>query len=382
MKIMDGKTIFSILEKIYRLGTKASHTRTLAGIEPLDPKYSRFLKGGWATEEIKTRFLYLNAVLDQGSDMVGTREFLRRVTNELYSMGINFLHHPEKFLSNTYVVEQVVWRVHDIVKAERTQWAEEFLDNPDAYNLLLVFGERVTQVLSHIVVSWGLPLAIIQKATARYGSLLQMLDSYNTAEQMVRAIKSDRAFGLGKAIGDKACHLFCKWVVDEENLLPLVPGRAGWSKNSYEIPVDSNVGRVLIMSGVAGYFCGNDELRKQQVLQPHDNRGVYIRATNLRQCKVSNTAPLDKANSLTSIRRLYASRLRTITLPKFLNVCIETIAKSLGAEPRVAYLDDGLLKIALTWCRNGDYRCEQGCPLKNECWAFNEYPDALAKYHT
>ncbi|QUL99222.1 MAG: hypothetical protein IMF26_03980 [Candidatus Fermentithermobacillus carboniphilus] len=380
--MMDGNTVFSILDKIYRLGTKSSDTRTLDGIEPLDPKYSRFFKGGWATEEIKTRFLYLNAVLDQGSDMVGTREFLRRVTNELYSMGIDFLHHPEKFLSNTYVVEQVVLKVHDIVKAERARWAQEFLDNPDAYNLLLVFGERVTQVLSHIVVSWGLPLAIIQKATARYGSLLQMLDSYDTAEQMVAAIKSDRDFGLGKAIGDKACHLFCKWVVDEENLLPLVPGRAGWSKNSYEVPVDSNVGRVLVMSGIAAYFCGDDELRRQQVLQPKPDGRIYIRATNLRRCKVCKTAPLDEANSLASIRRLYASRLQTITLPKFLNVCVETIAAGLGEEPRIAHLDDGLLKVALTWCRNGDYRCKEGCALKDECWAFNEAPDAMAKYHT
>lgn len=378
----NNNTAFSILDKVYKLGIESADTRTLDDIDPLDAKYQRFLKGGWAPEEIKARFLYLNAVLDQGSDMVGTRELLRRVTNQLYSMGIDFLHHPEKLLSNTYVVEQVVLRAHDGVKSERAQWAKEFLDNPDTYNLLLVFGERVTQVLSHIVISWGLPLAIIQKATARHGSLLQMLDSYKTAEQMVAAIKFDRDFGLGKAIGDKACHLFCKWVVDEEGLLPLEPGKPGWSRNSYEVPVDSNVGRVLVMSGVAAALCGEDELKNQKVLQPDADGRIYIRATNLRACRVKNTAPLTESDALACIRRLYASRLQTITLPKFLNVCVETIASASGQEARIAHLDSGLLKVALTWCRNGDYRCEEGCPLKDECWACNEAPDALAKYHT
>lgn len=379
---MDSETAFTILEKAYRLGLQSGDTRTLEDLEPLNPKYSRFFSGGWAPEEIKARFLYINAVLDQGSDMIGTREFLRRVTNELYSMGIDFLHSPEKFLSNTYVVEQVVLRVHDQVRCARADWASEFLDNPETYNLLLVFGERVTQVLSHIIVSWGLPLAIIQKASARHGSLLQMLDSYTTAERMIEAIKTDRDFGLGKAIGNKACHLLCKWLVDEQSLLPLDANRPGWTKNSYEVPIDSNVGRVLVMSGVAGWYCG-DQLERQEVIQPQNDGRFYIRATNLRNCTVTHTQPLESAHALSTVQRLFASRqIKRISLPRFLNVCIEEIANKLETEPRVACLDDGLLAIALNWCRNRDYRCNDGCPLKCECWAYNEFPDALGAYYT
>jgi len=368
---------------IYREGLLHPDARTLDDLEPLDPKYSRFLSGGWAAEEIKARFLYLNAVLDQGSDMVGTREFLRRVTNELYGMGIGFLHYPEKLLANTYVAEQVVARTHAVVKTERQAWAAEFLDNPDTYNLMLVFGERVTQTLSHIVVSWGLPLAIIQKATAKHGSLLQMLDAYGTAERMVEAIKSDREYGLGKAIGDKACHLLCKWLVDEQALLPLNAARPGWSKASYEVPVDSNVGRVLVMSGVAAAYCGGDQLERESVIQQDPGGSIYIRATNLRRCRVVGTEPLGDADCLQAVQRLFGSaQMRSITLPRFLNAAIEAISSELGTEARVAHLDDGLLRIALTWCRNRDYRCAAGCPLRPACWAANENPAALRTYHT
>lgn len=367
---------------IYREGLLHPDARTLDDLEPLNPKYSRFLLGGWASDEVKARFLYLNAVLDRGSDMVGTREFLRRVTNELYGMGISFLHHPERFLSNTYVAEQVIARAHEHVKKARQAWAEEFLDNPDTYNLMLVFGERVTQILSHILVSWGLPLAIIQKAIAKHGSLLQMLDSYRTAERMAEAIKSDREYGLGKAIGDKACHLLCKWLVDEQALLPLSADRPGWSKASYEVPVDSNVGRVLVMSGVAAAYCGEDQLEREGVIQREDG-SVYIRATNLRKCRVVGTEPLGDTDCLQAVQRLFGSRqIKSITLPRFLNAAIEEISIELSTEARVAHLDDGLLRIALTWCRNGDYRCSAGCPLRQACWAANENPEALKTYHT
>ncbi len=41
-----------------------------------------------------TRYLLVNAVLDQGPDMMGVRELLKRVTTGLYRREIRIFHHP------------------------------------------------------------------------------------------------------------------------------------------------------------------------------------------------------------------------------------------------------------------------------------------------
>ena len=53
--------------------------------------------------------------------------------------------------------------------------------------------------------------------------------------------------GMGKSIGNKACHLLVKWLIYSYKLIQSEDNK--WSQNSYEIPFNSNAGRVLFMTG-------------------------------------------------------------------------------------------------------------------------------------
>lgn len=382
---MDPQGIESIFRKAHELGKRSQDPRTLDDVVAFDPKFTEFKAPEWDVKELKTRFLYVNAVLDQGSDMIGTREFLRCVTNRLYEMGIRFLHHPEEFMVNTPFIEPVIKQVHSEVAKERESWAKEFLEKPQNYNLLLVSGERVTQVLPHVLFSWGLPLAMIQKTILRHGSLIQWLDQHKSAQTMSDRLKDDPEFGLGKAIGNKACNLLTKWLVDTHEILPLRT-KNGWSKNSFEIPIDSNIGRVFVMSGVASFYLG-DEILSKNVLQQKSNGSVYIRATNLRDREVQCFLPFKKEYVFDVIREAYNARFRKITFPRFLNVWADFLADD--TEPRISILDDGFMNIALNWCRNRSPGCDgrydsnnEPCPLRAHCLAYNEKREMLTTYYT
>jgi hypothetical protein len=111
------------------------------------------------------------------------------------------------------------------------------------------------QVLGYAVYRWGVPLAVpylLEKDLTKNNQqstepLVDFLESFDSSEKMSQEIKDDERYGLGKAIGDKAAHLFAKWYIQTFSLCR--KNDVNWGKLSYEVPFDSNVGRVLFRTG-------------------------------------------------------------------------------------------------------------------------------------
>jgi len=104
--------IFELILKIAEVGREHPSQPQLIRIEPFRNYFNA--KGsivqakldnrdGCCTRrELLTRFLVLNAVLDQGPDLEGVRDLLIQVTNSLYLNEIRFLHTPLNFFNLSY----------------------------------------------------------------------------------------------------------------------------------------------------------------------------------------------------------------------------------------------------------------------------------------
>ena len=103
---------------------------------------------------------------------------------------------------------------------------------------------------------------------------------------MSRKLKKHKKYGLGKAIGDKAAHLFAKWLVYTYPITRKIADPP-WGKYSFELPLDSNAGRVLFRTGYLQRWVSLDNLRDYKVIQKREKVN-YIRVTNIRKKAVSN----------------------------------------------------------------------------------------------
>jgi len=167
--------------------------------------------GPWTRRELITRFLLLNAVLDQGPDIEGLRQLLIKVTNELYQREVRILHRPLDFFKELGISIDKICTVHEGIKKVRAPiWAKENQSNPEKYNL---FMDNSKQVLNYAVFRWGVPLCVPLILEKDGKTLIDYLERCNSAELMSKEIKDNERYGLGKAIGDKAGHLFAKWYV-------------------------------------------------------------------------------------------------------------------------------------------------------------------------
>ncbi len=157
-----------LVEAIARVGRANASLPALGEVEPL---YHFFLPdghldrsrlddrdGSCTRREILLRFLVLNAVIDQGPEMVGVRMLLVGVTNELYRKEIRFLHRPLAFFQELGIAIEQILEKHKSIKGVRAAvWAAENQTNPERYNL---FMDNTKQSLSYAVFRWGVPLAL------------------------------------------------------------------------------------------------------------------------------------------------------------------------------------------------------------------------------
>lgn len=188
--------------------------------------------GACTRRDLILRFLVLNAVLDQGPDIAGVRKMLTDVTNMLYRREVRFLHRPAAFFEELGLAVDQILEEHQNVKDLRAvRWAEENKSNAVRYNL---FMDNSRQVLNYAIFRWGVPLALpvlLHKDCKDEDHLPTVLsnylETYSSAEAMSQMLKDHERYGLGKAIGDKACHLFAKWAVSSFRLTkrtdPYVP---------------------------------------------------------------------------------------------------------------------------------------------------------------
>jgi hypothetical protein len=281
-----------------------------------------------------------------------------------------------------------ILKKHQSVKELRAEkWGAANKSNPSKYNL---FMDNTKQVLNYAVFRWGVPLALpylLEKdalENKRDSALTDHLESFPSAEIMSREIKDHNRYGLGKAIGDKACHLFAKWMVRGFHLTHKTDNPA-WGAFSFEVPFDSNAGRVLWRTGYLLGWASEGDYQNWQVVQRHGGKGGkhYIRVTNIRgrgathgindeireidrNIAVNHLMTHKKAPQKVEIQRIQHALL------------FKNKSRDLGP----AEFDEGLIHIGTKYCFNhGKPNCHS-CPVKALCQGYQNRKGLIEDYRT
>lgn len=388
-----------LIESIASIGKKYNSCPELALITPfhhyfnsnnsLDRSKLDLRDGSCTRRELLARFLLLNAVIDQGPDIIGVRKLLTDVTNELYLNEIRFIHRPAAFFEEIGIAVDQILEVHETVKKLRSlNWARDNQSRASKYNL---FMDNTYQVLNYAIFRWGVPLALpllldkdVSSEESRPTVFIDYLESWPSAEEMSNQIKSNVRYGLGKAIGNKACHLFAKWYVTSFGLTRRID--KGWGPFSYEAPFDSNAGRVLWRTGFFLNWATEEEYRKNEVIQIGRGKGGvnYIRVTNIRGMKASVNIPdylmpiyKDIAVNLLRSHKKSPKKIEIQRIPSaFL---IYSHGKT-GYS--IADLDEGLIYIGTKFCYNHDRPLCGSCPISNYCAGYQYSGHLISEYRT
>ncbi|MEW6410475.1 MAG: hypothetical protein AB1488_10280 [Nitrospirota bacterium] len=352
------------------------------------------IDGLWTRREILARYLLVSAVLDQGPDIEGVRLLLKDVVNTLYKKEIRIFHKPLDFFKELGVSIDEILEKHKSVKTIRANiWARENKSNPNKYSLFFAPNQQFTsttkQVLDYAIYRWGVPLCVplllerdLQKNLLESSEpLVDYIESWNSAEIMSQQIKDNERYGLGKAIGDKAGHLFAKWYI---HTLGLVKRRDhSWGYLSYELPFDSNAGRVLFRTGFLLNCADLSNYKDWNVIQEGKGKGGehYIRVTNIRGKKSDDFSSLkDIMDSYASICIKYLMvrkrRPSKIEIQQIPNVLL------LGTDYGIGDLDDGLIHIGTNYCFNHNKpRCSQ-CLIQELCMGYKSNKKLIMDYRT
>jgi hypothetical protein len=270
-------------------------------------------------------------------------------------------------------------------------WAKLNNSKPSKYNLFFTQSQRgivPTKVLDYAIHRWGTPLAMILLLEKEHEQsiepLVEYLERYESVELMAKGLKDNEKFGLGSAIGYKACHLFAKMYVSRFNLNKRKD--SGWTGISYEVPFDSNAGRVLFRSGFLTKIATIDYYKKCNVIQEGKGKEGknYIRVTNLRGIKVSLCDELKKEYDDLVINYLKVNKKPTkkVEIQRIPNLLIKIINNEENKNYSIADFDDGLIYIGTNFCFNhNDPKCEN-CPIKDLCVGYNEDNMLIDNYRT
>jgi len=290
------KFIYEITKTLCELGTKNRETPPLHMVEPFKHYFSKNGKlkydeldqydGSFTRREILARYPLVSVVLDQGSDTRGVSELLKDVTTNFYRREIRIFHRPLDFFRELGISIDEILVCHESIKGIKAEdWARENNSTAQKYNLFFAQSMRgvisTKQVLDYSVHRWGVPLYVplllekdFQKTKKETSQpLIDYLESYESAEIMAQQLKDNERYGLGSAIGDKACHLFAKIYT---SILRLVKHRVkdtGWSGISYEVPFDSNAGRVLFRTGFLLELAPLKDYENWNVIQKGKGKG-------------------------------------------------------------------------------------------------------------
>ncbi|MCM8772276.1 MAG: hypothetical protein NC922_04270 [Candidatus Omnitrophica bacterium] len=352
--------------------------------------------GKFKRREIFTRYLLLNVVLDQGPDIVGIRELLKNVVNQLYRNEIQILHSPIDFFREMGISIDEIVEKHQEIKNIRSQiWAKEVNSSPSKYNLFFTQSQRgivsTKQVLDFAVHRWGVPLCCFyllekdleKQSKTSYQPFVDWIESFKSAEFMANQIKNDERYGLGSAIGDKACHLFTKFYVSIFKLSSKKDN--AWSDISYEIPFDSNVGRVLWRTGFFLCLVKEEDFKKYKVIQKEiGKKGKnYLRITNIRGKKINEDDMPDelkeKYNKI--MKEYFKVKSRKIEIQRIPNLLVYVLNEK-GNQYSIANFDDGLVNIGTNYCYNHENPKCENCPLNELCIGYKEKEDLIQNYTT
>ncbi len=382
---MDIKNFEPLIKKLNEIGLENHKIDDLSKIlifSPLfdesgtfDPsKLQKCDSEGIKFSEILARYLLIRAVLDQGPDMEGVRMFLEGVINSLYNLGIKFLHNPSDFFSNLEKVFLVVKDEHVKVKNKRGKiWAKnQNSERANSYNLFL---ENSKQIPSYVMGRMGPPLAIIEILKEKDEELLDLFKKQKSAETLSKFIKEDEFYGLGKTIGNKAAHLLLKWLIYTYGILE--SDKKEWTQNSYELPLDSNAGRVLFMAGFFDPFLNSLDNPDEIIgFEKEKDNNYYIYVTRAFRGKRAENIDESEAKDIkVKISKLFSSNIRSIQVQWLINYLSEVTESTVGA------IDDGLMKIGTSYCINRGNQLCTTCEINMLCKSRSDQY-RKAHYHT
>ena len=394
------KLVFKIAEIGHQ--RKIIDSPSLADIEPFrhffdrngNLKYDELnsIDGAWTRREILARFLLLSVVLDQGPDIPGVRDFLKNVTNALYRKEIRIFHRPLDFFRELNISIDEILDKHNSVKKLRAKiWAKLNNSNPSKYNLFFAQSPRgmvsINQVLDYGIHRWGVPLCVpllLEKDLGEREStqpFVEYLESFESSEIMSKELKNHERYGLGSAIGDKACHLFVKWYIHTFNLSS--KKEDGWSKWSFEVPFDSNAGRVLFRAGFFTSFADLEDYEDWEVIQKGKGKGKthYIRVTNIRGKKVQKD--IEDKKIIENYNEVILNHLKIRKrIPTKFEIQQIPNAMLLNSKFGIGDFDDGLIYIGTKFCFNHEKPDCKNCPLKDLCLGKNKKPELIKNYRT
>jgi len=407
--MVDLEFVYEITKRLSELGKEKREIPALYEVEPLKHYFSQEkLKydeldeydGGFTRREILTRYLLVNVVLDQGPDMTGVRELLKRVTTGTYRREIRIFHRPIDFFRELGIsIDEILDKHKSVKKIRAEEWARENNSIPSRYSLFFAQSMRgiisTRQVLDYAIHRWGVPLCIpllLDKDLKKDGKespqpLIDYLESWESAEIMAQRLKDNERYGLGSAIGDKACHLFAKMYVSVFGLVKHKLDDTGWTNISYEVPFDSNAGRVLFRTGFLQQWATLQDYEDWEVIQRGKGKGGthYIRVTNIRGKKTYNI-PLnselfsDYVNIITNYLKI-GHKPQSIEIQRLVNLLVYELMRK-GHEYSVADFDDGLMYIGTNFCFNHENPMCKNCPLKDLCRGYTEDTTLIKDYTT
>lgn len=391
----DWDYLLNLSKRLCEIGKKHEELPNCDSVEQFKSFFSEdgilqnldVLDGSLTRREVLARYLLVNCVLDQGPDPKGVRLLLANVTTELYSHEIRIFHNPVSFFKEVGISIDTILDKHKSIKDLRAKdWAINNKTKEDKYILFFTNSARgiisINQILDYSVHRWGTPLMVpyilerdlLKKDSDIKNALVEHIESYESAEKMSSGIKDDNRYGLGSAIGDKACHLFTKYYVSRYKLVKSKKNDKGWTDLSYEVPFDSNAGRVLLRTGFLTSFAPIDFYEDRKALIKGEGKGglTYLRVTNLRGIKISDT----NSNSIyfQDYKDLVINYLKVNKNPKSMEIqripnLLLMELKKRNVNYSIADFDDGLMYIGTTYCFNTDEPKCEFCDLNDICKA-------------
>jgi hypothetical protein len=393
-----------LIVTIAQIGRERSLYPPKMGITPFEHYFNRNGKvkyneldkndGLWTRREILSRYLLVNAVLDQGPDMEGVGLLLRDVTNTLYQNEIRIFHRPLDFFKELGIaIDSILDKHQNIRNIRADEWARVNNSTPNKYSLFFSQSTRgivsTKQVLDYSVYRWGVPLCLplLLERDLRKNEqesqepLVDYIESWDSAEIMSKMLKDNERYGLGSAIGDKACHLFAKWFVHTFKLTRRTDDCFG--PLSYELPLDSNAGRVLFRIGFLLNCAEIDDYENWNVIQKEAGKDGkhYIRVTNIRGCKSQLFS--ESQEFMDSYATICLDHLKTrIRRPTMVEIQQIPNVSLLGTGYGIGDLDDGLMFIGTNYCFNHDEPNCRECPIRHCCAGYNNNRELIENYRT
>lgn len=198
---------------------------------------------------------------------------------------------------------------------------------------------------------------------------------------MSQKLKDNERYGLGSAIGDKACHLFAKWFVHSFKLSRRTDD--GFGPLSYELPLDSNAGRVLFRTGFLFNCAAPADYERWNVIRKGEGKEGkhYIRVTNIRGCKSEWFS--ESKEFMDSYETVCVEHLKTKKRkPKMVEIQQIPNVLLLGTGYGIGDLDDRLMFIGTNYCFNHDRPNCNKCPIKDSCEGYRHESSLITDYRT